>query len=103
MDMQETAYTVTGRSKSLDFGKWSSYLTGDWPHQSHLPLGAAVTEVVVEELLFTAVLLFVVELEILVGPLLPLLLPLLLVLSELDEAITACDDVEDDVPESLPV
>ena len=68
-----------------------------------MPLGAAATEVVVEEeLLFTAVLLFVVELEILLGPLLPPLLPLVLVLSELDEAITACDDDEDDDPESLP-
>ena len=53
----------------------------------------------VEELLFTAVLLFVVELEILLGPLLPLPLPLL-VLSELDEVITA----REDEPEScLPV
>ena len=58
--------------------------------------------VVEEELLFTAVLLFVVELEILLGPLLPPLLPLVLVLSELDEAITACDDEEDDAPESFP-
>ena len=44
-----------------------------------------------------------VEVEILVRPLLPLLLPLLLVLSELDDAIITCDDEEDDAPESFPM
>ena len=54
-----------------------------------------------EELLFTAEVLFALELEILVGPLWPVLPPLL-VLSVLDEAITACDDDEDEELESLP-
>ena len=85
-----------------DRGKWSGSPTGDWLHESHLPLVAAVTEVFVEEeLLFTAEVLFALELEILVGPLWPVLPPLL-VLSVLDEAITACDDDEDEELESLP-
>ena len=84
-------------------GKWSGSPTGDWLHESHLPLVAAVAEVVVEdELLFTAEVLFALELEILVGPLLSVLHPLLLVLSVLGEAITACDDDEDEELESLP-
>ena len=84
-------------------GKWSGFPTGDWLHESHLPLVAAVTEVFVgEELLFTADVLFALELEILVGPLWPVLPPLLLVLSVLDEAITACDDDEEEELESLP-
>ena len=85
-------------------GKWSGSPTGDWLHDSHLPpLVAAVTEVFVEEeLLFTAEALFALELEILVGPLWPVLLPLLLVLSVLDEAIPACDGDEDEELESLP-